>query len=97
MRLLTVALLAALPAAAGAVSVPDKPQIKAPPMKKGVTSLYSEECQRTTSYHAYKPGEPLKPRQLAELPPANAYAAVLHHDGRCEVPVVIRYGVGRNR
>jgi len=97
MRLLAAALLAVLPAAAGAVSVPGKPQIKAQPMKKGVISLYSEECQRTTSYHAYKNGEPLPPRKLGELPPANAYAAVLHHDGRCEVPVVIRYGVGRSR
>lgn len=97
MRVLAAALLALLPVAAGAVSVPAQPQIKAPPMTKGVISLYSGNCQRTTTYHAYNPGEPLQPRRLAELPPANAYATVLHHDGRCEIPVVIRYGVGLNR
>lgn len=95
MRLLAVAFLAFLPAAAGAVAVPGQPQTKAPPMTRGVSSLLSNTCQRTTNYYAHKPGEPLKPRRLTELPPANAYAAVLHHDGLCEVPVVIKYGVGR--
>ena len=52
-------------------------------------------CPRTTSYYAYRQGEPLKPRKLTELPPANAYSAVYRHVGHCEVPIVVKYGMGR--
>ena len=51
-------------------------------------------CPRTTSYYAYRSSEPLKPRKLTELPPANAFAAVYRHIGRCEAPIVVKYGVG---
>ena len=93
MRILAAALLSLLPAAAGAVSV-QTPDSHRPHAKKGVW-LSSPDCPRTTSYYAYTPGEPIEPRKLAELPPANMYAAVLRHDGRCEIPVIVKYGVGR--
>lgn len=89
MRLLAAALLAALPATAGAVAFQKGPIIKGGP------PLSAADCPKTTSYYAFDPSKPVKPRKLGELPPANAYAAVLRHDGRCEVPVIIRYGIGR--
>ena len=84
MRLLAIAVLALLPGAvdAGPVAWRTLPQ---PP---------AADCPQTTAHHAFDPKQPLKPRKLAELPPANAYSAVLRHDGKCEVPVVIKYGVG---
>ena len=94
MRLLAAALLTLLPAATGAVAVQQAP-IRNPPVLKGAIQPGRADCPQTTSYYAYREGEPLKPRKLAELPPANAYAAVLRHDGRCEIPLVVKYGVGR--
>jgi hypothetical protein len=88
MRFLCASLLALLPASAGAVAVESAPLIKGP------LAPSLDNCPRTTRYYAYKSGEALKPQKLNELPPANVYAAVLHHDGRCEVPIVIKYGVG---
>ena len=52
-------------------------------------------CPRTTTYHAVQQGRPPQPQRLTELPPANAYAAVYRRVAGCEVPVVVRYGVGR--
>ena len=52
-------------------------------------------CARTTVHHAVQQGRPPQPRRLVELPPANAYAAVYRRVAGCEVPVVVRYGVGR--
>jgi len=89
MRLLAVTILALLPAAAGAVAV------KGTPVVKGALPPASADCPRTTSYYAFDPSKPVKPQKLVELPPANAYAAVYRHVGGCEVPVVVKYGVGR--
>ncbi|MEO8454007.1 MAG: hypothetical protein ABI454_02510 [Sphingomicrobium sp.] len=89
MRLLTMAILVLLPTAAAAVG------LQGAPATKGAASPSTAECLRTTSYYAYRQGEPLKPRKLTELPPANAYSAVYRHIGRCEAPIVVKYGVGR--
>lgn len=88
MRLLAIALVALLPATAGAVAVQKPPEVKGAPLPS------SPNCPRTTSYYAFDSSQPVKPRKLGELPPANAYSAVLRREGRCEVPVVIKYGVG---
>jgi hypothetical protein len=88
MRFLVAALLSLAPASAGAVAVEQQNMLKGLPAQ-------AADCPRTTSYYAYNPGAPLKPQKLGELPPANVYAAVFRHDGRCEIPVVIKYGVGR--
>jgi hypothetical protein len=63
----------------------------AQPLQSGTPA----NCPRTTSYYAYRSNEPLKPRKLAELPPANAYSAVYRRVGHCEAPIVVKYGVGR--
>lgn len=51
-------------------------------------------CPRATSMHAYDRSKPFKPQKLGELPPANAYSAVLRVIRGCEVPIVVKYGVG---
>jgi len=52
-------------------------------------------CPRTTSQYAWQRGKALKPKKLNELPPANAYVAVLRIDSNgCEAPIVVKYGVG---
>ena len=53
------------------------------------------KCPNSTSHMAGKGGkwrgDPLKPRKLAELPPAETYAAVVRQDERgCPVPVLYR-------
>ncbi|MEP7129931.1 MAG: hypothetical protein ABI770_02255 [Sphingomicrobium sp.] len=52
-------------------------------------------CQRTTSYYAYRSSQPLTPRRLTELPPANASSAVYRQIGGCEAPIIVKYRVGR--
>jgi hypothetical protein len=52
------------------------------------------KCPRTTRYYAWLNARPLQPHKLTELPPANAYWAVYRRIGGCEVPVVVKYGVG---
>ena len=51
-------------------------------------------CPRATSMHAYDRSKPPKLQRLGELPPANAYSAVYRLIRGCEVPVVVKYGVG---
>ena len=53
-----------------------------------------KDCPRTTSIHAFDRSKPLTLQKLGELPPANAYKAVYRLVGGCEVPVVVRYGIG---
>lgn len=92
MRFLVPALLL-LPASAGAVSLQTAPG-RDLQIVRGETWLSAQHCPRTTRYYAYKPGEPVKPLKLGELPPANAYAAVLRHRNGCEVPLIVKYRVG---
>ncbi|MEO7655195.1 MAG: hypothetical protein ABIS23_05875 [Sphingomicrobium sp.] len=54
----------------------------------------SATCPRTASVHALDRNRKPVPRKLTELPRANAYSAVLHTVEGCEVPIVVRYGVG---
>jgi hypothetical protein len=89
MRLLAVAVLMLSSTAASAVALPNDSVVK------GALPPGSDTCPQTTSYYAFRSGEPLKPRKLTELPPANAFAAVYRHIGRCEIPLVVKYGVGR--
>ena len=87
MRLLVAAVLTLLPAGAGAVALQNAPVGRAPPPG-------SAGCPQTTSYYAYRDGGPIKPHKLSELPPANVYSAVFRRIGGCEVPLVVKYGVG---
>ena len=89
MHMLAVALLMLLEGAAGAAAGRPVPVVasRLPPPS-------SPDCPQTTSYHAFDPARPVKPQKLGELPPANVYAAMWRHDGKCEVPMVIKFGVG---
>jgi hypothetical protein len=49
----------------------------------------ADKCRPTVLYYAYRPGEPLKPRKLTELPPGVAYMAVFRHIGACEAPLTM--------
>jgi hypothetical protein len=94
MRILTVSLLALLPAAAGAADTKTPPSISVIP--KGVISPRGTNCPNPTNYYAYKDGKPLKPQKLAQLPPGNMYSAVFRRDvNGCEVPIVVKYRVDR--
>ena len=82
MRVLWIASAVAL--AAGPASA-DKPAVE--PAK----------CKRPDMVQAVRPGEPLKPRKLTDLPAAKAFSAVYRHVDGCEAPIVVSYKVGRSR
>ena len=91
MRLPSVAVLALMPAAGGAVEM-DSPQVM-----KGALAP-SKECPRATGYYAHRGTEPPRPRKLAELPPATAYMAVYRTIDGCEAPLtVVDYRRSQNR
>ena len=50
-------------------------------------------CPSTSRYEASGRGKTPKARKLNELPDADVYRAVYRHIGRCEVPIIVRYGV----
>ena len=48
--------------------------------------------------YALKPGKPLKPRKLGELPPADAYQAVLRTDNKgCLDPLLVKDRLRQSR
>jgi hypothetical protein len=51
------------------------------------------DCPQTTRTYAWDRSKTVRPQKLTELPDANAYKAVLRHIGRCEVPVMVRFGI----
>ncbi|HEX6661919.1 MAG TPA: hypothetical protein VF067_08640 [Sphingomicrobium sp.] len=81
MSLLLVALAAASAAPAG-----DMPIVNP---KAGQPA----NCPATSRYEAARRGGSLKPQKLGELPDADLYKAVYRHIGRCEVPIIVKYGV----
>jgi hypothetical protein len=51
-------------------------------------------CPATSRYEASRRGKrSLKARPLDELPDADVYRAVYRRIGRCEVPMIVKYGV----
>ena len=87
MRLLLVALIALVPESAGAVALQNAPSAK--------EAVSLAKCKQVGAHdYAYRAGKPLKPQKLTELPPANAYIAIVRNDGRCEVPVIVKYNMG---
>lgn len=88
MRFLAASLLCILPAAAGAASA-DRPVARKGQPATGVIAPGSPNCPRATSYNAYRDGEPLKPRKLTELPPAQGYMAVYRNIDGCEAPLTV--------
>jgi hypothetical protein len=50
-------------------------------------------CPAISRYEAARRGRTPKARKLGELPDADLYKAVYRRIGRCEVPIVVKYGV----
>ena len=55
----------------------------------------SADCPRTTAHIAENRDSKVQLKKLNELPTGNVYKAVYRRIGGCEVPVVVRYDVGR--
>jgi hypothetical protein len=51
-------------------------------------------CPATSRYQASRRGKTPKAQKLNELPAADAYSAVYRRIGQCEVPIMVKYGVG---
>ena len=54
-----------------------------------------EVCPRIQPYVAVQRGKAPPMKKLNELPPGNLYKAVYRRIDGCEVPVVVRYDIGR--
>jgi hypothetical protein len=50
-------------------------------------------CPATSRYEASKRGKTPRAEKLNELPDADLYRAVYRHIGRCEVPMIVKFGV----
>jgi hypothetical protein len=88
MRVLLIAALSLVSTAAAAEKVQPVPPASPDASKSpGV-------CPQSTVQFAARPGERAKLRNLTDLPDANMYVAVYRHVGRCEVPIVVEYGIG---
>jgi hypothetical protein len=89
--LVTVLALSAPAASAGPSPAGNMPAFKPGPS-------HADGCPPTSRYHAAKDGRRgLSPQRLGDLPMADGYAAVYRHIGRCEAPIIVRYGIGREQ
>jgi len=50
-------------------------------------------CPATSRYEASKRGKAPKAQKLNELPDADVYRAVYRKIGRCEAPIIVKFGV----
>jgi hypothetical protein len=50
-------------------------------------------CPATSRYEASRRGKMPKAQKLNELPDADVYAAVYRKVGKCEAPIIVKYGV----
>jgi hypothetical protein len=86
MLLLASALIAAVPASTSAQPVGDMPILNP---REGEPA----SCPVTSRYEASGRNKKPKAQKLPELPDADVYAAVYRHIGRCEAPVIVRFGI----
>jgi hypothetical protein len=50
-------------------------------------------CPATSRYEASRRGKAPRAQKLGELPDADMYKAVYRRIGRCEAPIIVKYGV----
>ena len=50
-------------------------------------------CPATSRYEASRPGKTPKAQKLNELPDADVYRAVYRRIGKCEAPIIVKFGV----
>ena len=53
-----------------------------------------DNCPATSRYEASGRAKTPKAQKLNELPDADVYTAVYRKIGRCEAPIIVKYGVG---
>ena len=82
--LLFVALLAA--AAASPAPIGDMPVINP-------KASQPANCPATSRYEASRAGKTPRAQKLNELPDADVYRAVYRRIGKCEAPIIVKFGV----
>jgi len=50
-------------------------------------------CPATSRYEAARRGKTPRAQKLGDLPEADLYKAVYRRIGRCEAPIIVKYGV----
>jgi hypothetical protein len=50
-------------------------------------------CPATSRYEASRLGKTPRAQKLNELPDADVYSAVYRRIGKCEAPIIVKYGV----
>lgn len=89
MRLLILSALLALPVAASAA--PFGPARDMPVFNPKASD--SASCPATSRYEASRRGKTPKAQKLGDLPDADLYRAVYRTIGKCEAPIIVKYGV----
>ena len=84
--MLLFATVLAAAAAASAEPIGDMPIINP-------KSPQPKTCPATSRYEASGGPRTPRARKLNELPDADLYLAVYRHIGRCEAPIIVKYGV----
>jgi hypothetical protein len=69
------------------------PAIQSPENAVRALAATKSTCRKTTSHHAEQssawPGDPVAPRKLTDLPPAESYMAVYRTVSGCEEPMTV--------
>ena len=88
----SLVLASALMLSATSSAAADTPKQILPNPMTGAFEQLPAHCPSLAGHPTARPGEPLKPRKLAELPPAQAYHAVFRRgaDG-CIDPLFVGY------
>jgi hypothetical protein len=92
LRLLAIVLLASVSGAALAAA--PRPALDTPALNPDANERTN--CPPTSRYEASRRGGRLTPRHLDELPAADLYKAVYRHVGGCNVPIIVRFNIGRS-
>ena len=93
MRFLVLSLAALVPAASAAAQSGSQPAGNLRIVNLLPTAEDSN-CPPISRYHVAKRDRKLRPQKLHEQPVADAYLAVSRRIGRCEAPIIVRYGIG---
>jgi hypothetical protein len=91
-RLLEIAMMASLSSATLAGASPRAPR----DMPLFNPDAESVNCPPISRYEASRRSGRLVPRHLDELPDADLYKAVYRHVGGCNVPIIVRFNIGRS-
>ena len=85
MTILLASLIVAAAPASAAVRMVEPP---------ATAAASKTNCPKAAQYQAWKEKGKLAPMKLGDLPAANAFKAVLRTVDGCNVPVIVKYGIG---